>query len=155
LTAPSTPPAAVRVSAEQAGTTAGELLKAHGVKDTAVARVNGELRDLAHPVADGDQVEAVPYGSADGRAVLRHSCAHVLAQAVQDLFPGTKLGIGPPVKDGFYYDFLPERPFTPDDLPAIEKRMSDIIASGSASPGASSRRTRPARSWPTSRSSSS
>jgi threonyl-tRNA synthetase len=120
------PPAALSVTAEQAGTTAGELLKAAGVKDTAVARVNGELRDLAHAVAEGDAVEAVPYGSEDGRAVLRHSCAHVLAQAVQDLFPGTQLGIGPPVKDGFYYDFLPERPFTPDDLVAIEKRMSDI-----------------------------
>jgi threonyl-tRNA synthetase len=119
-------PAPVSVTAEQAGTTAGELLKSAGVKDTAVARVNGELRDLAHVVAQGDEVEAVPYGSEDGRAVLRHSAAHVLAQAVQDLFPGTQLGIGPPVKDGFYYDFLPERPFTPDDLVAIEKRMSDI-----------------------------
>jgi len=121
------PPAAVSVTAGQAGTTAGDLLKEQGVKDTAVARVNGELRDLAHVVAEGDVVEAVPYGSEDGRAVLRHSCAHVLAQAVQDLFPGTKLGIGPPVKDGFYYDFLPERPFTPDDLAAVEKRMSDIV----------------------------
>jgi threonyl-tRNA synthetase len=119
-------PAPVSVTAEQAGTTAGELLKSAGVRDTAVARVNGELRDLAHVVAQGDEVEAVPYGSEDGRAVLRHSAAHVLAQAVQDLFPGTQLGIGPPVKDGFYYDFLPERPFTPDDLVAIEKRMSDI-----------------------------
>ena len=121
------PAAVLSVSGEQAGTTAGELLKAAGVKDTAVARVNGELRDLAHLVAEGDQVEAVAYGSDEGRAVLRHSCAHVLAQAVQDLFPGTQLGIGPPVKDGFYYDFLPERPFTPDDLVVIEKRMSDII----------------------------
>jgi threonyl-tRNA synthetase len=117
---------AVHVTAEQAGETAGDLLKAQGVKDTAVARVNGELRDLAHVVAEDDAVEAVPYGSDDGRAVLRHSAAHVLAQAVQDLFPGTKLGIGPPVKDGFYYDFLPERPFTPQDMAAVEKRMSDI-----------------------------
>jgi threonyl-tRNA synthetase len=123
---PVSPPAAVRVSAEQAGTTAGEVLRAAGVKDAAVARVAGELRDLAHVVAEGDEVEPVPYGSEDGRAVLRHSCAHVLAQAVQELFPGTLLGIGPPVKDGFYYDFLPERPFTPDDLAAIEKKMSDI-----------------------------
>jgi threonyl-tRNA synthetase len=120
-------PAVVHVSGEQAGTTAGEVLKAAGVKDTAVARVNGELRDLAHVVAEGDAVEAVPYGSPDGRMVLRHSAAHVLAQAVQDLFPGTLLGIGPPVKDGFYYDFLPERPFTPEDLTAVEKRMSDIV----------------------------
>jgi threonyl-tRNA synthetase len=117
----------VTVSAEQAGSTAGELLKAAGITDSAVARVGGELRDLSSAVAAGDVVEAVPYASPDGRAVLRHSAAHVLAQAVQDLFPGTRLGIGPPVVDGFYYDFLPERPFTPDDLVAIEKRMSDIV----------------------------
>jgi threonyl-tRNA synthetase len=115
------------VSAEQAGTTAGELLKAAGVKDTAVAKVDGVLRDLAFLVSAGETVEPVPYGSDEGRAVLRHSAAHVLAQAVQDLFPGTELGIGPPIADGFYYDFLPERPFTPDDLAAIEKRMSDIV----------------------------
>ena len=120
-------PASVTVSAEQSGSTAGELLKAAGVTDTAVARVGGELRDLATVVAEGDIVEAVPYGSQDGRAVLRHSAAHVLAQAVQDLFPGTRLGIGPPITDGFYYDFLPERPFTPEDLAAVEKRMSDIV----------------------------
>ncbi|MGZ6827919.1 MAG: threonine--tRNA ligase, partial [Mycobacteriales bacterium] len=113
----------VRVDASQAGSTAGSLLP----KDSAVARVNGELRDLAHVVAEGDVVEQVPYGSEDGRAVLRHSAAHVLAQAVQELFPGTLLGIGPPVKDGFYYDFAPHRPFTPEDLVAIEKKMSDIV----------------------------
>ena len=123
----SEPPAVVRVSAEQAGTTAGEVLRAAGVTGAAVARIAGELRDLAHVVAEGDELSAVPYASDDGRAVLRHSCAHVLAQAVQDLFPGTLLGIGPPVKDGFYYDFLPERPFTPEDLTAVEKRMSDIV----------------------------
>jgi threonyl-tRNA synthetase len=117
----------VRVSSEQAGRSAGELLREQGVKDAAVARVNGELRDLAHVLAEGDEIEPVPYGSEDGRAVLRHSCAHVLAQAVQQLFPGTLLGIGPPIRDGFYYDFLPERPFTPEDLVAIEKRMSDIV----------------------------
>ena len=124
----SAPPApSVPVGPEQAGQTAGEVLRAAGVTDAAVARVGGELRDLAHVVAEGDEVEAVPYASEDGRAVLRHSAAHVLAQAVQELFPGTRLGIGPPVKDGFYYDFLPERPFTPEDLAAVEKKMSDIV----------------------------
>ena len=124
----SAPPApSVPVGPEQAGQTAGEVLRAAGVTDAAVARVGGELRDLAHVVAEGDVVEAVPYASEDGRAVLRHSAAHVLAQAVQELFPGTRLGIGPPVKDGFYYDFLPERPFTPEDLAAVEKKMSDIV----------------------------
>jgi threonyl-tRNA synthetase len=121
------PAAALTVPADGAGRTAGELLREAGVKDTAVARVNGELRDLASVVAEGDEVEAVPYGSEDGRAVLRHSAAHVLAQAVQELFPGTLLGIGPPVKDGFYYDFAPHKPFTPEDLVAIEKKMSDIV----------------------------
>ena len=110
-----------------AGTTAGDVLRGAGVSDSAVARVNGELRDLAHEVSDGDDVESVAYSSDDGRAVLRHSCAHVLAQAVQEIFPGTLLGIGPPIKDGFYYDFLPERPFTPEDLAVIEKKMSDIV----------------------------
>ncbi len=123
---PDIPPVAVRVDAAQAGTTAGQVLATAGVKDTAVARVDGVLRDLAHVVAEGETVEQVPYGSEDGRAVLRHSAAHVLAQAVQELFPGTLLGIGPPIKDGFYYDFLPERPFTPEDLAIIEKKMSDI-----------------------------
>ncbi|MDP9436067.1 MAG: threonine--tRNA ligase [Actinomycetota bacterium] len=120
-------PARVTVTQEQAGTTAGEVLAAAGARGAAVARVDGVLRDLAHPVATGEVVEPVPYGSEDGRAVLRHSAAHVLAQAVQELFPGTLLGIGPPVRDGFYYDFLPERPFTPEDLAALEKKMSDIV----------------------------
>jgi threonyl-tRNA synthetase len=120
-------PAVLRVSAEQAGTTAFEVLKTAGIKDSAVVRIAGELRDLATVVAEGDELEQVPYGSEDGRAVLRHSAAHVLAQAVQDLFPGTRLGIGPPVKDGFYYDFLPERPFTPEDVTAIGKRMEQIV----------------------------
>lgn len=99
-------------------------------KAVVVARVNGELKDLATQVEPGDVVEPVLIDSDEGRAVLRHSTAHVLAQAVQDLFPGTKLGIGPPVKDGFYYDFDPEQPFTPEDLAAITKRMQQIVKEG-------------------------
>jgi threonyl-tRNA synthetase len=111
-----------------AGQSAGEVLAAFGIKDTVVARVGGErLVDLAYVVEDGDVLASVPKGSDEGRAVIRHSAAHVLAQAVQELFPGTRLGIGPPVRDGFYYDFLPERPFTPEDLTALEKKMSDIV----------------------------
>jgi threonyl-tRNA synthetase len=117
------PTVSVRVDASTAGTTAFEVL---GVKDSAVARVDGVLRDLSYVVSEGETVEQVPYASEDGLAVLRHSAAHVLAQAVQDLFPGTLLGIGPPIKDGFYYDFLPAQPFTPEDLALIEKKMSDI-----------------------------
>ena len=128
MPSPASPAAVtVTVTAEQAGTTAGEVLRAAGITDSAVARIAGELRDLAHVVEAGQVVEQVPYASADGRAVLRHSAAHVLAQAVQNLFPGTRLGIGPPIADGFYYDFLPERPFTPEDVRAIEQRMTQIV----------------------------
>ena len=80
------------------------------------ARVGGALRDLAHELSDGDEVEPVEIDSPDGRDILRHSTAHVLAQAVQDLFPDAKLGIGPPVENGFYYDFDVETPFVPEDL---------------------------------------
>ena len=95
-----------------------------------VTRVNGVLRDLAHPLADGDEIEPVTAADPEGLAVLRHSCAHVLAQAVQQQFPEARLGIGPPIKDGFYYDFSVERPFTAEDLAALEKRMQAILKSG-------------------------
>ena len=95
-----------------------------------VARVGGELKDLSHELADGDEVEGVLIDSPDGRDVLRHSTAHVLAQAVQDLFPAARLGIGPPVVDGFYYDFDVETPFVPEDLAKIETRMRKIIKEG-------------------------
>jgi threonyl-tRNA synthetase len=120
-----------------AGTTAQDALKAAGTPlkgpDGAVVvrdLATGDLRDLAWtPEADAE-VEPVPAASPEGRAVIRHSAAHVLAQAVQDLFPGTRLGIGPPVENGFYYDFAPERPFTPEDLAALEKRMQEIVRAG-------------------------
>ncbi|MEV6008487.1 threonine--tRNA ligase [Streptomyces sp. NPDC051976] len=110
------------------GTTAAELFP--GERSVIAARVGGELRDLAHAVADGDEVEPVDIGSEDGLAILRHSTAHVMAQAVQELHPEAKLGIGPPVKDGFYYDFDVATPFTPDDLKAIEKKMQEIQKRG-------------------------
>jgi threonyl-tRNA synthetase len=94
------------------------------------ARVNGELRDLAYPLTAGDAVEPVAIDSPDGRSILRHSTAHVLAQAVQQLFPGARLGIGPPVENGFYYDFDVPQPFGPDDLKAIESRMRQIVKQG-------------------------
>jgi threonyl-tRNA synthetase len=95
-----------------------------------VARINNELRDLLTVLQNGDSVEAVGIDSEEGLAVLRHSAAHVTAQAVQDLFPQTRLGIGPPIKDGFYYDFMTQQPFTPEDVTAIENRMVEIIKSG-------------------------
>ena len=114
-------------SVEQ-GTTAGALFE--GERDVLVARVGGELRDLAHVLADGDVVEPVTAAEQDGLDVLRHSAAHVLAQAVQELDPKARLGIGPPIRDGFYYDFDVEVPFTPDDLKALEKVMQRIINEG-------------------------
>ena len=96
------------------GTTAAELFD--GDRTVVAARVGGQLKDLAYEVSDGDEVEPVGIASEDGLNILRHSTAHVMAQAVQELFPEAKLGIGPPIKDGFYYDFAVDRPFTPDDL---------------------------------------
>jgi threonyl-tRNA synthetase len=99
-------------------------------KSIVVARVNGELRDLWSELKDGDAVEGVAISSPDGLSVLRHSTAHVLAQAVQQTFAQTRLGIGPPIRDGFYYDFEPERPFTPEDLEKIETAMRKIVKDG-------------------------
>jgi threonyl-tRNA synthetase len=110
------------------GTTAADLFAED--KGTLVARVNGELRDLAHVLAHGDVVEPVGLDCDEGLAVLRHSAAHVLAQAVQQINPKAKLGIGPPIRDGFYYDFDVENPFTPEDLKALEKAMQKIINEG-------------------------
>ncbi len=104
--------------------------KVGGDRSVVVARVNGELRDLATEVSDSDVVEPVTVDTPEGLAVLRHSAAHVLAQAVQDTFPEAKLGIGPPIRDGFYYDFDVPQPFTPDDLDTLEKRMVAILKSG-------------------------
>ncbi|MBV9094692.1 MAG: threonine--tRNA ligase [Streptosporangiaceae bacterium] len=111
-----------------AGTTAGAALGPDG--SVIAARVNGELRDLAYQVAEGDEIEPVHIASGDGRSIMRHSAAHVLAQAVQGLFPGARLGIGPPVENGFYYDFDVAEPFGPGDLKAIEARMRQIIRQG-------------------------
>ena len=95
-----------------------------------VARVNGALTDLWSPLSEADVVEGVSISSPDGLAVLRHSTAHVMAQAVQEIFANTRLGIGPPIKDGFYYDFDPSESFNPDDLVKIESAMRKIIKEG-------------------------
>jgi threonyl-tRNA synthetase len=114
-------------TAVASGSTGFELFQD---KKIVAQRVNGELRDLAHPVSSGDKVEGVLIDSADGLSILRHSTAHVLAQAVQKLNPDARLGIGPPIVDGFYYDFDVAEPFTPDSLKALEKEMERIIRSG-------------------------
>ena len=98
--------------------------------DVVVCRINGVLKDLWTDLQDGDVVESVSINSPDGLFVLRHSTAHVMAQAVQEVFADTKLGIGPPIKDGFYYDFDPKTPFNPDDLNKIESVMRKIVKDG-------------------------
>jgi threonyl-tRNA synthetase len=130
---PSEPVQTVRVAA---GTSAFDALREGGCElsgphgAVVVRDPDGAVHDLEW-VPDAEvEVEPVAAQSPDGLAVLRHSAAHAMAQAVQELFPGTLLGIGPPIEDGFYYDFLPSRPFTPDDLAAIEKKMAEIIKSG-------------------------
>ncbi|MBU6533972.1 threonine--tRNA ligase [Streptomyces sp. NPDC057245] len=110
------------------GTTAAELFA--GERSVIAARVAGELKDLAYEVRDGETVEGVEISSEDGLNILRHSTAHVMAQAVQELFPEAKLGIGPPIRDGFYYDFDVKEPFTPEDLKRVEKRMQEIQKRG-------------------------
>src|SRR4051812_5625029 len=99
-------------------------------QDVIAARVNGALKDLSYELQDGDEVEGVAIDSTDGHDILRHSTAHVMAQAVQDLYPHARLGIGPPIRDGFYYDFDVETPFVPEDLEKVETRMRKIIKEG-------------------------
>ncbi len=99
-------------------------------KEIVVCKVNGVLKDLWSELQDGDVVESVAISSPEGLAVLRHSTAHVLAQAVQQTFPETTLGIGPPITDGFYYDFDPKESFTPEDLEKLESAMRKIVKDG-------------------------
>jgi threonyl-tRNA synthetase len=129
------PPAAARVRVP-AGTTASQAIGEAGLPRNGADAVivvrdqKGQLRDLAWSPSEDTEVEAVAANTEDGRSVIRHSAAHVLAQAVQQQFPDAKLGIGPPIRDGFYYDFNVEKPFTPEDLTALEKRMKQIVKAG-------------------------
>lgn len=116
------------VTTVEAGTTGTALFS--GRREVVVMRVDGELRDLFATVDGATTVESVTLAEPDGLMVLRHSAAHVLAQAVQEINPAAKLGIGPPITDGFYYDFDVETPFTPDDLRALEKVMARIVKEG-------------------------
>src|SRR5512139_3981021 len=93
---------------------------------------SGQLRDLDWTPASDVEAEPVSIDSPDGLKVLRHSTAHVMAQAVQNLYPEAKLGIGPPIDNGFYYDFSVPKPFHPEDLERIEKRMQEIVKAGQA-----------------------
>ena len=128
------PAAPIRVAA---GTTAGAAVREAGLPQrgevdavVVVKDADGRLRDLSWTPEVDVEVVPVAANTEDGRSVIRHSCAHVLAQAVQDLFPDAKLGIGPPITDGFYYDFDVAEPFTPEDLAKLEKRMQKIVKDG-------------------------
>ncbi|OZG59985.1 threonine--tRNA ligase [Bifidobacterium lemurum] len=113
---------------EVEATTTGTELFADD-KNIIAVRLNGELRDLYTPLSDGDTVESVALDSEDGLNIMRHSATHVMAQAVQEIYPNAKLGVGPVIENGFYYDFDVDTPFTPEDLKDIEKRMQRIIKS--------------------------
>ncbi|MGE3284664.1 MAG: threonine--tRNA ligase [Pseudonocardia sp.] len=135
MSAPASRPSSAPVLVP-AGTAAGAAVREAGLPTGGPATVvvvrdaAGQLRDLAWVPEVDVEVEPVAADSEDGRAVIRHSAAHVLAQAVQQLYPEAKLGIGPPITDGFYYDFDVDKPFTPDDLQKLESAMKKIIKSG-------------------------
>src|SRR5437773_8436812 len=115
------------------GSTAADLAKAIGpglAKAALAARVNGEVRDLARPLPDGATVEILTDKHPQALDVLRHSAAHVLATAVRQLFPHAAIGFGPPIEDGFYYDFDVGPPFAPEDLEAIEQKMAEVVKAG-------------------------
>jgi threonyl-tRNA synthetase len=113
-----------------AGSTAADVLTEAAIAGVVVRANEESLHDLSWVPEDGDVLESVPIDSPEGLAVLRHSTAHVLAQAVQDIFPAARLGIGPPIENGFYYDFDVDEPFTPEDLAKLEERMRAIVAEG-------------------------
>ncbi|GMA27636.1 hypothetical protein GCM10025874_08890 [Arenivirga flava] len=128
MSEPSASPASELTPVEATETTTGDALFSD--KSVVAVRIDGELRDLHAAVAAGELAEPVTIGSPDGLSILRHSAAHVVAQAVQTINPEAKLGIGPPVTDGFYYDFDVETPFTPEDLKAIAKQAERIVRQG-------------------------
>src|SRR5882724_10856206 len=113
------------------GTTAAEVAKniSHGLaREALVARADGELVDLSRPIEHDISLAILTSKDADALQVFRHSAAHLLAAAVLELFPDVKLGIGPPIDYGFFYEFLREQPFTPEDLERIEKKMHELAA---------------------------
>jgi threonyl-tRNA synthetase len=112
------------------GSTGLEIAKAISprlAKEALAVKLNGQIKDLAFPIEQDAPLEILTFDSRDGKDVFWHSSAHVMAQAVTELFPGVKLAIGPPIEEGFYYDFEVEKPFSPEDLEKIEKRMAEII----------------------------
>ncbi len=111
------------------GTDVAESIGSRLAKAAVAVKLDGESRDLSRPIESDAAIEIITENTEAGRHIMRHSAAHVMAQAVLDLYPGAKFAIGPPIEDGFYYDFQVEEPFTPDDLDRIEERMAEIISS--------------------------
>ena len=109
-----------------AGVAVRQALDGAGGRDVIAARVNGKLVDMSRPLEHDATVEPIAADSPEGLEVIRHSTAHLMAQAVQSLFPGTQVTIGPTIEDGFFYDFAPARPFTVEDLPRIEQKMREL-----------------------------
>src|SRR5688572_21808002 len=112
------------------GTTVVEGISSSLAKKTVAMKWNGTLSDLADPLEEDGSIEFVMRDSADGLGLIRHDAAHVLAEAVQELWPSTQVTIGPVIENGFYYDFFRDEPFSEDDLRAIEKKMSEIVSRG-------------------------
>ena len=104
-----------------------EDISAGLAKQAILVDVNGQLRDLSYPIAEDSKIRILKKDSEEALEVIRHDCAHIMAEAVQELFPGTQVTIGPPIENGFYYDFSRDKPFTLDDLDVIEKKMHQII----------------------------
>jgi threonyl-tRNA synthetase len=127
------PDGAVRDYAQgTTGTAVVEAISPSLAKKTVAMKWNGVLSDLADSLSGDGSIEFVPRDSADGLGLIRHDAAHVLAEAVQELWPGTQVTIGPVIENGFYYDFKRDTPFSEDDFPAIEKKMAEIVARGAA-----------------------
>src|SRR5690606_40016795 len=114
------------------GTTVVEGISPSLAKKTVAMKLDGVLSDLSDPLERDTRIEFVMRDSADGLGLIRHDAAHVLAEAVQELWPKTQVTIGPVIENGFYYDFYREQPFSEDDLRAIEKKMAEIIQRGAA-----------------------
>ncbi|MCI0481196.1 MAG: TGS domain-containing protein, partial [Candidatus Dadabacteria bacterium] len=109
------------------GTTVGEIINTIGIQNGTIgARVNGTLVDFWHEIYSDSELEPVKTGSEAGLALIRHTAAHIMAEAVQSLFPEAKVTIGPVIENGFYYDFEYPRGFTPEDLEKIEEKMKEI-----------------------------
>ena len=119
------------IRAVPAGTSGADVARAISpslLKRTVAMTLDGVLSDLADPIAKDASIKFIARTDPEALELIRHDCAHVCAEAVQDLWPGTQVTIGPVIENGFFYDFAKAEPFTPDDLAKIEKRMGEIIA---------------------------